>query len=163
MWIIHCWNDSLVSVNLIKRARYYIQVAPCVMFSLLTSADKKSGDKSPVLQWLKNQSEESEMCHYWYIIIDLMLNPLIFVRSVREGDFSLYVSSLQQVVKWYYACDHYHYARCVTVHLYDLVNLPTTSPYLYKCFSDGYFAFQKSNKRFSLMGYKGYGWGYIGT
>ena len=126
VWIIHCWNDSLVSVNLIKRARYYIQVAPCVMFSLLTSAHKKSGDKSPVLQWLKNQSEESEMCHYWYIIIDLMLNLLIFVRSVREGNFNLFVSSLKQVVKWYYACDHYHYARWGMVHLCDLVNLPNT-------------------------------------
>ena len=63
----------------------------------------------------------------------------------------MYVSSLKQVVKWYYACDHYHYARWVTVHLYNLVNSPTTSPYLYKCFSDTYFNFQKSNKKFSLM------------
>ena len=67
-------TDSLVSVNHIKRARYCIQVAACVMFSLLTSAHKKSGDKGPVLQWLKNQIEESEMCRYWYIIIDLILN-----------------------------------------------------------------------------------------
>ena len=42
-------TDSLVSVNQIKRARYCIQVAACVMFSLLTSAHEKSGDKSPVL------------------------------------------------------------------------------------------------------------------
>ena len=55
-------TDSLVSVNHIKRASYCIQVAACVMFSLLTSAQEKSGNKSPVLQWLKNQSEESEMC-----------------------------------------------------------------------------------------------------
>ena len=45
--------DSLVSVNHIKRARYCIQVAICVMFSLLSSAHKKSGDKGPVLQWIK--------------------------------------------------------------------------------------------------------------
>ena len=108
--------------------------------------------KKVVLQWLKNQCEESEMCHYLYIIIDLMSNLLIFVRSIREGNFILYVSSLKQVVKWYYACDHYHYARWGIVHLYDLVNLPNTSPYLYNCFSDGLFALQKSNKKFSLMG-----------
>ena len=30
-------------------------------------------------------------------------------------------------------------------------NLPTTSPYLCKCFTDGYFAFQKSNRKCSLM------------
>ena len=91
------------------------------------------------------------MCYYWYIFIDLILIFLIFVRSIREGNFSMYVSSLKQVVKWYYACDHYHYARWVTVHLYNLVNSPTTSLYLYKCFSDTYFNFQKSNKKFSLM------------
>ena len=77
-------TDSLVSGNHIKRARYCIQIATCVMFSLLTSAHEKSGDKDPVLQWLKNPIEEREMCHYWYIIIDLMLNFSIFVRSIRE-------------------------------------------------------------------------------
>ena len=124
-------TDSLVSVNHIKRARYCIQIAVFVMFSLLTSAHEKSGDKSPVLYWLKNQSEENERCHYWYIIIDLMLNLLIFVRSIKDGNFGRYVSFLEQVVKWCYASDRYHYARWVTVHLYDLVNLRTTSPYLY--------------------------------
>ena len=73
------------------------------------------------------------------------------LRAVRERNFSLYLSSLKQVVKWYYVCDHYHYADWVTAYLYDLVNLPTT-PYLYKCFLDGYFSFEKSNKKFSLMG-----------
>ena len=43
-------RDSLVSVNPIKRASYCIQVTVCVMFSLLTSAQEKSGDKGPVLQ-----------------------------------------------------------------------------------------------------------------
>ena len=86
------------------------------------------------------------------LFLNLSLNLLIFARSISERNFSLYVSSLKQVVKGYYACYHYHYARWVTVHLYDLVNLPTTLPYLYKCFSDDCFAFQKSNKKFSLMG-----------
>ena len=39
----------------------------------------------------------------------------------------------------------------LTILLYDLVNLPSTSPDLYKCFSDGNFSFQKSNRKFSLM------------
>ena len=43
-------RDYLVSVNHIKRASYCIQVAICVMFSLLTSVLKKRGDKDPVLQ-----------------------------------------------------------------------------------------------------------------
>ena len=84
-------TDSLISVTHIKRARCCIQVAACVMFSLLTSAYQVSGSIGPVLQWLKNQSEESEICHYRYIIIDSMLNLLNFIRSIRKGNFGLYV------------------------------------------------------------------------
>ena len=87
------------------------------------------------------------MCHYWYIIIELMLNLLIFVKSIREEDFSRYVLSLKQVVKKYYVCDHYHSAGWVMVHLYDLVNLPSTLLYLYK-----YFAFEMFNRKSLLMG-----------
>ena len=81
-----------------------------------------------------------------------MLNLLIFVTTVRERNFSLYFASLKQVLKWYYACNNYHYAHRVTVQLHDLVNLATTSPYLYKCFSDCYFAFLKSSRKYSLTG-----------
>ena len=35
--------------------------------------------------------------------------------------------------------------------LYDLVNLPSTSSYLDKCFTDGSFAFQKSNRKSSFV------------
>ena len=38
---------------------------------------------------------------------------MVFVRSIREEDFSLYVSSLKHVVKWHYPCDYYHYATSV--------------------------------------------------
>lgn len=41
-------TDSLVPVNHIKRAKYCIQIAACVMFSLLTLAHEESGDKSLV-------------------------------------------------------------------------------------------------------------------
>ena len=84
--------------------------------------------------------------------LDFNINLLIFVRSIRKGNFSLYVSSLKQVVKWYYTCDHDQYARGVTAFLYDLVNLPSTSFHLHKCFTDSSFAFQKSNRKFSFVG-----------
>ena len=54
---------------------------------------------------VKKSNWKSEMCHYWYIIIDLMLNLLIFARSFREGNFSLLFFSLNQVMKCCFACD----------------------------------------------------------
>ena len=145
-------SESLVTVNHIKKARYCLQVSICMIYSFLESAYQESGDTQPVMDWLRSRSETSEMCRYWHIILQMMLNLLIFVRSIREGNFLLYVSSLRHIVKWYFALDHYHYARWIAVHLHDLVSLPQTSPYLYNCFLDGYFAFQKSDRKCSLMG-----------
>ena len=75
-------TTSKVLVNHIKRARYYIQVSACVMFSL---SKWEKWWQRPCTAMVKNQSEEREMCHNWYIIIGLMLNLLIFGRSIREG------------------------------------------------------------------------------
>ena len=69
---------SLALVKYIKRARYCIQVVACVMLSLLTPTHEESGDKDLMLKCVENQTEGSELCHYWYIIIDLMLNLLLF-------------------------------------------------------------------------------------
>ena len=40
----------------------------------------------------------------------------------------------------------------MTVHLFDLILLPTVSPYLNNIFHEGYFALQKTNSEFSLVG-----------
>ena len=36
--------------------------------------------------------------------------------------------------------------------IYDLLALPRNSPQLHQFFMDGYFTFQKTNRRFSLLG-----------
>ena len=87
VWITNCWNGFFdVSKPHQKGKVLYSNCSLCHV-SLLTSAQEKSGGKGPVLQWLKNQSEESEMCHYCYMIIELMLNLLIFVKINQGGKF----------------------------------------------------------------------------
>ena len=54
-------------------------------------------------------------------------------------------------MKWFFSMDHYNYARWVTVHLFDLVNLHINCPDVYKAFSEGKFAFQKTLNQFSKM------------
>ena len=39
------------------------------------------------------------------MILNLQLLMLVFVRSIREGNFSLYIDSLTQLVKWFFALD----------------------------------------------------------
>ena len=68
------------------------------------------------------------MIFYSKTILELELTILVFIRSIRESNFSLYVISVRSLMKWYYSMDHYNYARWLSVHLFDLVQLQYTLP-----------------------------------
>ena len=80
-----------------------------------------------------------------------MIDVLVFIQSLREGKYPLYIASLRKLIRWYFALDHYNYGRWLSVHIYDLLTLPQYWPQLHKFFMDGYFIFQKTDRQFSLM------------
>ena len=53
---------------------------------------------------------------------------LIFVRSLRERNFDMYLDALTNFVSWVFALDHTNYARWVSVHLKDSANLSDKHP-----------------------------------
>ena len=145
-------TQSLVTVNDIKRARYCLQIGACVIYKLLSKTHQESGDNTALDAWLEIRANNSEMALYWKIILEIMVDALVFIRSIREGRFLLYQATLRKLVKWYFALDHYNYARWISVQLYDFLVLPQYSPELYESFLQGYFTFQRTSKQFSLMG-----------
>lgn len=140
-----------VDVNDIKRARYCLQVVACVMFMKLKDAHKNSGSSLPLMQWLEERVLTSEMCYYWKLILDFQVLILTFIRSIREGNFQVYIESFVSIVKWYFALDHYNYARWSTVHCFDLMMLEKTCPDLHEQFELGNFSFQKTNSEYSRI------------
>ena len=54
-------------------------------------------------------------------------------------------------MKWYFSMDHYNYARWLSVHLFDLVQLQYTLPDVYEHFNKGHFTFQKTRSQFSSI------------
>ena len=51
-------------------------------------------------------------------------------------------------MKYYFALDHYNYARWVSIHLVDCKALKFTAPNVFTSFMDGCFMFQKMNTEF---------------
>ena len=80
-----------------------------------------------------------------------MIDLLVFILSLREGKHPLYIALLRKLIRWYFALDHYNYARWLSVHIYDLLALPQNLPQLHKFFMDGYLIFQKTDRQFSLL------------
>ena len=77
--------------------------------------------------------------------------PCRYVRILREGDFELYVQTIDELCPWFFALDHTNYARWLPVHVKDMVQLPERHPDVYAEFKKGNFVVQRYNRKFSLM------------
>ena len=103
--------DSLVTVKEMKRATYCFQAGACVIYSKLKQAHMDSVNNELILLWLANKSKVNEMCFYWKLTVELTFDLLVFIRSLQEGKYPLYIDSLRKLIHWYFALDHYNYAR----------------------------------------------------
>ena len=144
-------TSAIVDVNDIKRARYCLQVSLCATYRKLKEAYIKANTQLPILSWLSLKSEESEMCFLWRIIFEIEIEILLFVRSIREGNFNLYLQSLYSLLKYYFALDRYNYARWAMVYWFDIASLHTTCPEVYMELIKGNFSFLKTNTHFSRI------------
>ena len=102
-------------------------------------------------EWCQKMATEHPQFDYWHKVLQLEILFLQFMRAQQEGQFDMYVESLGKIIPWMFALDHYHYARRMTVHVKDLLALPTTCPSVQDEFVAGHFVTQKSHHKFSAL------------
>ena len=141
-------TSSITDVNNNKRARYCLEVCSSVLFRFLIIDHKESGSTLQIVEYLDEKSKKSQMCFYLKLILELEKYILLFVRSIREGNFNLYLETLFQSLKYFFSFDKYNYARWATVYWFDLAALEIKCPDLFKRLSDGNFSFQKTSSPF---------------
>ena len=88
---------SVVSLKYLKHLAY-IQYCSCVL------GPPKSFD-----MWDRQTCVEVPQFKYWSTIIDLELLLCRFVRSLREGDFVLYVQVCDELCSWFHMIYHTSY------------------------------------------------------
>ena len=142
---------AVVDVNQTKRARYYAQVTLFSLYQKLVDAVKTDGSNLDPWKWLEEKFLSSSMAHYWSLVINLQIEILVFVCSIREGNFPLYVQPLRSLLKWFFALDHTNCARWLTIHVFNLILLPTTHPDVYQQISKGLFSFGKTKRTLPRM------------
>ena len=119
-------------VNQVKRARYCIHVAFRSLYQKLVDAVKADRSTLDPWKWLVEKSLSSSMAHYRSLVTNFQIEILVFVRSIREGNFHLYVQSLRNVLKWFFALGYTYYARWLAIHVFNLISLPTTHSDVYQ-------------------------------
>ena len=141
-------QNAVLDVNHIYKSRYSLKLCSAAVYACLKGAHHKSGSQIDLLPWAQLMASECLMFKYWLTVLQFEIDLLVFLRSIREGNFSLYVVTLRTLIKCFFIFDQYNYARWTSVHVHDLVMLPTTCPYLYNEFKKGKFAVQISQKIF---------------
>lgn len=102
-------------------------------------------------EWCVKCKQEAPQFHFWYTALQLELLVLTFIKSLRTGNFVLYVDSLTKLAPWFFILDHTNYARWVPVHLRDMANLSTAHPEMAVEFNNGNFTVRKTGRVFSAI------------
>ena len=102
---------AAVDVNHIKKSTYALQITAVSLYRCLLDAYEKQGGTGDVFDWAEKNLSENVATKYWLTVLQFELKFLTFIRSIREGNFILYVLSLQALMIWFFILDKYNYAR----------------------------------------------------
>ena len=102
--------------------------------------------------WRTDREKEIPQSRYWSITLKLEFLVLSFVRSIRTGDFTSYKRSIKCLLPWFFALDHPHRARRLSVYVMDMIQLGETNPEIETAFENGLFVINKTRKKFSSIG-----------
>ena len=97
------------------------------------------------------EGNTSRVFQYWATVLELDMLVLVFVRSLIQASFAMYLAALTEVVSWFHALDHTHYARWITVHPRDMIALPMKHPRVAMEFRAGNFTVRNTKNVFSSI------------
>ena len=89
--------ESLLYASHVRRTRRMHDVTVVTLHALQCMAydSRENADDSVTFDcWCKERSRKKPMFGYWTLVKQFELHVLLFVRAIRESDFSLYVGAL---------------------------------------------------------------------
>ncbi len=132
--------QSFLTVNHVMKCRHAHEVTVAALKILQRRAFMKresSESSMSFTDWIEKQVNDFPTFQYWNIVLKLEQLLLLFVRSVREGNYELYMSVLEESEPWLFVLDHNKYSKWTAVHLKELKDLKNTFPDVYTEFCKG--------------------------
>ena len=153
--------NSFIHASHVTKTRHAHQVTAASLFTLLQQAyidectlddtDAIQPDSPPFEERCVQRAKACVHFDFWLKTLSLELLLLRYIRSLREGNFKLYVESLTQIMPWMFALDHTHYSRWLSVHIRDMTTLAVKHPDVLAEFMSGNFVVHKTSNKFSAM------------
>jgi len=97
--------------------------------------------------------KSNPLIHFCRHYMRMAMEMLLFIRSVRSGDWKLHLMSLEIFTKYFFAYDRLNYARMIPLYLAEMASLEETAPDIYQEFSNGNWVVNKNkNVPFCAIG-----------
>ena len=99
-------------------------------------------------------SEMKEMLNlfaFWDSYIEIVELLLTFIRTEREGNWSLHLAATMEMTPHFFSMDRVNYSRWLPVYLADMDQLAVTAPEVHKEFSQGSHVVNRSAHTFSQV------------
>ena len=120
------------------------------MIDVATDAFKEQTPHTSYADWKVEFSGKSVNGKYWFPVIELEILLFMYIKSIGDADFDIYVRCMQDIVP--FALDHIHYSRWMSVLLFDLQKIPEQHPIIFQHFLKGKSTVKKTVRVFSNMG-----------
>jgi len=153
--------EALLSACHVRRTRHVHEITAAALHLLQhtaydnyvkTLADPELMNTESTISfehWCKRQSSQHKQFAYWSHVKEFELAILLFVRSLRQSNFDLYIDSMTKLIPWFFALDRTNYARWLPVHIRDMTKLSETNKSVYDEFMHGKFTVHKTSNLFS--------------
>ena len=149
-------STAVCDANHVKKARYVLEVLAVCLSILQQAAYKASLNEDKELtfkDWIAH--ETGVMFRYWNFVLTCIKTHLMFVRSFREADFYMLLSSLEHIMPCSFLWTNFIMpggVQCL-YNLQDLYELKNRNPSFFDEFKAGSFAVNTPGVAFSRIAY----------
>lgn len=144
--------ESFLSAANVTKTRRVHQVTACSLYQLKKKAYEASDESGNFDYWCAKREAQEPQFLYWSMVLKLEVIICAFIRSIRVGNFTGYIASLNALMPYFFANDSTHYARWLSVHISDMLKLPEANPSVNEEFAAGKFVIHKTKRLFSAIG-----------
>ena len=88
----------------------------------------------------------SSLGKFWLSYLEMCELMLNLIYASRTGSWEFYLSCIEEVIPWAFACDRQNYARYLVPFLNDMRHLSVTMPEVYTAFTKGQFSVQMGSR-----------------
>ena len=118
--------DSFIKPSHVSETRHAHQATAAALYTLLQKAytsyvEEHNDHPGNFDEWSQLKEDENPQFKFWSL--KLGIHFLCVVRSLREGNFHLYIQALQKIAHLMFALDHPNNARWLPVHIRDMMLL----------------------------------------